>query len=137
MEYHDVISKVHLQLHKRIPEGYSKVHLQGYERIPEGLTILCLVLEPTPNPNSHPPCVLHSGLRADNCSPVGSGPGVSSDITLTLTLTLTITLNLHLTLSVTVTLQQTRIRTCALTSALHVFQDTGVTSALVMSLDEI
>ena len=47
------------------------------------------------------PYVLHSALRGDNCTVVGSVPGASWDLNLTLKLTLTITLNLHLILSLT------------------------------------
>ena len=59
----------------------------------------------------------------------------SWDLTLTLNITLNITITLHLTLSVTLTLHVTRTVAWALTSALEGDHETGVASALAMSLD--
>ena len=53
---------------------------------------------------------------------------------LTLTVILTLALNLLLTLSITLTLQQAHSCACAITSVLHGIHDTGVASALSMSL---
>ena len=62
--------------------------------------------------------------------------GVSRDSwDLTLNLTLKITVTLHLTLSVTLTLHLTRTVTWALTLALKGDHETGVASAMAMSLD--
>ena len=62
--------------------------------------------------------------------------GVSRDSwALTLNLTLKITVTLHLTLSVTLTLHLTRTVAWALNSALEGDHETGVASALAMSLD--
>ena len=59
----------------------------------------------------------------------------SWDLTLTLNITLNITVTLHLTLSVTLTLHLTRTVAWALTSALKGDHETGVASAMAMSLD--
>ena len=81
------------------------------------------------------PCVLHSALRGENCTVVGSVPGGFWDLTLTLAITLTINRNVHLTVSVTLNLHLTFTLAWAHTSGLERSHETGVIAALVTSLD--
>ena len=81
------------------------------------------------------PCALNSALRGDHCPEVGLPSGASWELTLTLTLPRTVTLHQNLSLPQTLTLQLSRLLAWALTSPLEGDHETGVATALAMSLD--
>ena len=81
------------------------------------------------------PCALNSVLWGDYCPAVGSGPGTSWEVTLTLTLPRTGNLPRNLSLPRSPILHLSGLLAWALTSALEGDHETGVASALAMSLD--
>ena len=92
-------------------------------------------LQTKPHPDRHRPLCPHLSPWGDHCPVVGSASGASWELTLTLTLPRTVTLHRNLSLPQTLTLQLSRLLAWALTSPLEGDHETGVATALAMSLD--